>query len=152
MMVRCGSDVSDGTLSEDISTFIEAMAPLLASSVFVKFERSAEGSNVRLPASWGGITEWGSGGTTDDQQAPLFYSFTGKDGAGVRFRLEIFGRNTGPNVNWRLAAVDDDSVAAAITAMQTTDDLFNTVGGGQPIYNSYANESVSQHWVGQARK
>lgn len=152
MMVRVDDTVSDSAASEEISAFIEAMSPLLAASLFVKAERSAEGSNVRVPMTWSGITEWGIGGSGDDEQAPLFYSFTGKDTAGRKFRLEIFGRNTPPNANWRVYEADDSSIGNALDALETVSPVFLTIAGNGPIFNQYANQSISQHWVGQARK
>lgn len=150
MMVRVSSDTSDGTISEDVGTFLEAMTPLLYGSLFVKFERSDEGSNVRVPASWSGPTEWG-GGSGDPDEAPFFFSFTGKDVAGHKSRVELFGRGRAAGDNWRIFEVDDSSIADALAALRTTDAVFNTIGGVGAIWNSYANKSVAQHWVKELR-
>jgi hypothetical protein len=150
MMVRTTEDTSDGTLSEDIGAFIEAVEPLLYNSQFVKFERSDEGSNVRVPAVWSGPTEWG-GSSGDPDEAPMFFSFTGKDVAGHKARVDIFGRGRAVGDGWRIFAVDDSSIANAITALQTTDAVFNSIGGAGVLWNAYANKSVAQHWVQERR-
>lgn len=150
MMVRCSADTSDGTLSEDIGAFIEAMAPLLYNSLFVKFERSDEGSNVRVPATWTGPTEWG-GSSADPDEAPMFFSFTGKDVAGHKSRVDIFGRGRAVGDGWRIFAADDSSIAAALVALRTTDAVFNTISGAGALWNDYANKSVAQHWVQERR-
>jgi len=150
MMVRLGDSISDGTISEDVSAFLTAMDPLLYATVFVKFERSAEGSNVRLPADWSGITEWGDGDA--EQNAPTAWSFTGKDFEGHKFALQLFGRATEQSNNWRVFAADDSSVTAALAALETTDEVFLTINQAGPIYNQYANQSMNAYWQRQARK
>lgn len=151
MTVRADASVTDGTLSETVGAFLEAMEPGLFNSVFVRLEKSAEGSNVRVPATWSGPTEWG-GASGAEQDAPLFWSFTGKDVEGRRFRLELFGRNTAANANYRLYAVDDSAIAAAIAELETIEPVFITIAGSGPIFNQYANQSVAQHWIGELRK
>ena len=133
-----------------IDALITAIGPLLFNTVFVRFELSVEGSNVRVPATWTGQTEWG-GGAADPDDAPYFFSFTGKDTTGRRFRLEIFGRGTGAGLPWRVQAVDDSNIAAAVAALETENAVFLSIAGNTPIYNQYANRSVSQHWVGEVR-
>ena len=152
LCARLDGAMSDGDASENISDFLSAMSPLVGATVFVKFERSDLGSNVRVPAVWGGITTWGSGGSGDDETAPLFWSFTGKSADGRAARVELFGRNIPPDENWRLPRSADTSVDAALAALETTDAIFNSISDVGVIWNQYANESISQHWVGQARK
>lgn len=149
MMVRVGDTVSDGTISEAVGALLDAMDSLLYGSLFVKFERSAPGSNIRLPATWSGPTEWGDGEA--DQNAPTAWSFTGKGTSGHKFALQIFGRSTEQNNNWRLAAADDSAIAAALAALETTEDVFNNINGDAPIYNQYANQSMNAYWQRKAR-
>jgi len=137
-------------VGEQMSAFIEAVAPLLYHSLFVRFELSAEGSNVRVPATWTGVTEWG-GSEADPDEAPFFYSFTGKSIDGRRFRAEIFGRGRATGDAWRIQADDDTSVADALAVLETEEAVWLTISAGSPIFNQYANKSVSQHWVGEIR-
>lgn len=146
-------DADSATISEVIdgmNDFISAMSALVYNSLFVRFEISAEGSNVRVPATWTGLTEWG-GSDADPDEAPLFWSYTGKSLDGRRFRAELFGRGRAQGDNWRIAAADDSAVAAAIAAINTESAVWLTISGGTPIVNSYANKSVAQHWVKELR-
>lgn len=149
MTVRADGDVTPTAASEDISAFIEAMAGVLYASTFVKFEYSAEGSSVRVPAAWGGITEWGSGESVPN--APSAWSFTGKSVDGHKFTLQLFGRNSAPTDDWRVPAVDSSNISDAIDALQTTDAIFLSISGAQPIYNPYANQSMNAYWQRKAR-
>lgn len=149
--VRDDGTVTPATFSEQMGAFLEALSPLLFTSTFVRLESAAAGSNVRVPVPWSGPTEWGGGGGAE-QNTPLFWSFTGKSADGRRFRLEIFGRNVPENANWRVYAIDDTSIAAAIAELETTEPMFLTISGSGPIYNQYANQSDSQHWIGELRK
>jgi len=150
MMVRTSADVSDGTASENIAAFIEAMDPVLKASNFVKLERSEEGSSVRVPATWSGPSTWGSGEGDPDDQA-LFFSYTGKDVAGHKSRVDIFGRERASGEPWRIAATGESYIDDALAALRTTDAVFNTIGGDGAIWNNYENLSVSQHWVKKRR-
>ena len=150
LMARVDAEMSDADVSTHMSDFITALAPLLFHGLFVKFERSAVGSNVRVPAVWSGTTEWG-GSEADPDEAPFFFSFTGKDASGHKARVEMFGRGRAAGDGWRIAAVDDSSVAEALAELRTTDAIWNTIGDVGAIWNDYANKSVSQHWVKQVR-
>lgn len=151
MMARYDQAAATPTIAaEQMSAFITAMSPLVYHSLFVRFEISAEGSNVRVPATWGGITEWG-GSEADPDEAPFFWSYTGKDITGRRFRLEMFGRGRDQGDGWRLQEVDDTSVGDALAVLETEEAVFLTIAGNTPIFNRYANKSVSQHWVGEIR-
>lgn len=150
MMVRIDPSMTNDEVSASISAFLTAMAPTVNASLFVKFERSVEGSNVRVPATWTGLTEWGTNGF-DTTKTPRFWSFTGKDVSGRRFRLELFGRAGADNDNYRIFAADDTAIEAAIDALETEEPAFLTIGNSSPIYNQYANQSYSQHWIGVSR-
>jgi hypothetical protein len=150
LTVRLDGAMSDADASTHISAFIDAMSPLLFHSVFVRFERSAMGSNVRIPAVWTGTTEWG-GAEADPDEAPFFFSFTGKDFDGRAVRVELFGRGRASGDSWRLSEVDDTSVADALAELRTSDAIWNTISDSGAIWNSYANKSVSQHWVKEVR-
>lgn len=152
LMARIDGAMSDGDVSEEMSAFIDALAPLLAASTFVKFERASLGSNIRTPATWSGLTSWGTGGSGDDEQAPLFYSFTGKSADGRRARVEMFGRNTAPNENWRVTTGANADIAAAVAVLEGPEAVWNSISDLGVFWNQYANQSISQHWVGEARK
>lgn len=149
MMVRADGTVGDGSASEEIGAFIEAMEPKLYSTTFVKFEHSAEGSSVRLPSVWSGPTEWGSGASTPN--APSAWSFTGKDIAGHKFTLQLFGRSSAPTDDWRLSVADDSSIGAAVAALETEEAIFLTINNATPIFNQYANQSMNAYWQRKAR-
>lgn len=151
MTVRHDGTVSPGDAAEQISAFLEAMDSQVYATQFIRFESAAEGSNVRVPQSWGGLTEWGSN-AGDDTNTPQFWSFTGKSTDGRRFRLELFGRQAVTSDNYRVYAVDSTAIQDAIAALETTEPVFLTISGASPIFNQYANESMSQHWIGEMRK
>jgi len=150
LSARCDGSMTDAEVSAHFSAFIDAMAPLLYHGLFVKMERSDVGSSVRVPAVYTGTTEWGVT-EGDPDEAPFFFSFTGKDVAGHKVRVEIFGRGRATGDNWRLFEADDSSIADALTELRTSDAFWNTIGDVGAIWNSYANKSVAQHWVKELR-
>lgn len=150
MSARCDGAMSDADVSSHFSAFIDAIAPLLYHGLFVKLERSAVGSNVRVPAVYTGTAEWGIT-EADPDEAPFFWSFTGKDVGGHKVRVEMFGRGRAAGDNWRLAAVDDSSVQDVLDELNTSAAFWNTIGDVGAIWNTYANKSVSQHWVKELR-
>jgi len=145
MMVRVSADETDGNIAENVGAFLEAMSPIVRGSTFVKFERADAGSSVRVPATWSGPTTWG-GSPGEEEDAPFFYSFTGKDVAGHKVRVDLFGRERGEGDGWRLPGTQTN-IADALDALRTTDAVFNTISGAGAIWNEYANMSVAQHWV-----
>lgn len=151
LLVRTVEGATDAEVSDDIEEVIEAVQPLLLATVFVAFRRAAEGSNVSLPATWGGSTNWGTG-TAEESQTADFYSFTGRDVTGHKVRYDFFGRSVPVNDDYRIPAGDDTSVAATIAAIQSTEAAFLTIGGRTPLVNGYANMGVSGYWQRQLRK
>lgn len=150
LTIRCEDGTSAATISEEVSAFLEAAEPMLYSTQFVKLEMSANGSNVRVPATWSGVTEWGTG-AGPERNAPQFVSFTGKSVDGRRFRVELFGRIGEASDNWRIYAVDNTAVEESIAALATVEPVFLTISGAAPFLNAYANQSIAQHWVGELR-
>lgn len=150
IMGRCDGSMSDADVSSHFSAFVDAMDPLLFAATFVKMERSDLGSNVRVPAVYTGTTEWGSG-VGDPDEVPFFFSFTGKSADGHKARVEIFSRGRASGDAWRIAEVDDSAIADALTELRTTAAFWNSISDVGVIWNSYANKSVSQHWVKNAR-
>jgi hypothetical protein len=151
LMVRINELADDADLSTQIGAVLDTIGDELSLCTFVKFERTAIGSNIRLPAVWTGPTTWGSGDPETDQQAN-FWSFTGKDSDGHKARVDFFGRHLAPNDDYRLQAADNVHIANTVSALTDASDSFFTIGLGTPIWNSYGNMSFAQHWVKQARK
>lgn len=150
IQARCDAALTDAEVSGHFSIFVNAMAGKVYASTFTRLERSAVGSNVRVPATYTGSLEWGTG-TGDPDEAPFFYSFTGKDALGHRVRVELFGRGRAAGDNWRISEVDDSDIADALAELRTTEAFWNTIGDVGAIWNSYANKSVAQHWVKELR-
>src|SRR4029450_3420072 len=150
MSARCDGSMTDAEVSAHFSAFIDAMAPLLYHGLFVKLERSDLRSNAMIPATSPRTPEWGIPGA-DPDEALFFWSFTGKDVAGHKVRVEMFGRGRATGDNWPLSEADDSSVADALAELRTSDAFWNTIGDVGAIWNSYANKSVAQHWVKELR-
>lgn len=150
LMARCDGAMTDADVSTHISAFLDAMVPLLYHGLFVKMERSDIGSNVRVPAVYTGTTEWGSG-DGDPDEAPFFFSFTGKSADGHKARVEMFGRGRAQGDNWRISEADDSAVSDALAELRTSSAIWNSISDVGVIWNSYANKSVAQHWVKQLR-
>lgn len=151
MMARYDPASADlATVIEQMSAFLDAIDPMVYPSTFVRFETSAEGSNVRVPQTWTGITSWGAG-TPDPDEAPFFYSFTGKDPVGRRFRIEVFGAPGTQGAPWRYPAGALTGVDAAIAVLETEEAVFLSITGSTPFFNQYANRKASDHWVDELR-
>jgi len=150
MTMRCDASVTDSQASTHFSDLFSAMEPLLLLTQVVRMRRAEEGSNISFPAIYSGTEEFGSTPGTG-VNVPDFWSFTGKDSSGRQAKVEMFGRSISANNNYRLAAVDDSSVEAALAELATSDPVWLSAGGSTPFWNQYANQTVSAYWQRQQR-
>jgi len=151
LCARSDAGVTAADASTGIGGFLTAMSTQVGHSVFVKFEVSTVGSNVRNPVTWSGPTSWGGSGS-DAAAGPRFWSFTGKDVEGHKVRVDLFGRTTNDFPDYRLPAATYPIIQAAIDALNTSIPIFLTINSAGPTWNGYANQAYSQHWIKQARK
>lgn len=149
MQMRVADVVTDAEASASFSDLVNAMAGSLYASLFVRLERSFAGSNVRVPATYSGDTEWGTGESIANN--PSAFSFTGKSSDGRRFAVQLFGRNLAPEDDWRTSAVDSSSVSDALEILNNDTNMWRTISGLSPILNAYANQSMNAYWQRQAR-
>ena len=150
MVMRVDDATTDAEASEHYGNLLVAMDALLFNLVVVRMRVAANGSNVTLPATFTGDTEFGS---TDGgpEHVPFAWSFTGKDSVGRIAKVELFGMKAAIGGNYRTLAVDDTSVEGAIAELATTDPVWLTIAGNAPFWNGYANQQINAYWQRQQR-
>lgn len=158
--VTCGEQhtlccrTDDALDSDDASaafdTLFNTMTALLYNVVVVRMRVCANGSNISLPATFTGTGEYGSG-AGPRSAVPDFWSFTGKDLTGHAVRVDLYGRSSGVNNDFRTPAADDSSVTAALEFLNTATLVFYTIEGNPAFWNPYANIGVNAYWQRQLR-
>lgn len=139
----------------DAMTALDAWLTALGNSHFVMNVTGARnrdlGSNITTDLTWTGADSYGAGGGTHAASAQ-FYDFVGRDAAGVRLRLALFGAIIlTEGTDYRAVPGDDAAFAAALAVLNAASDVFITVGGGQPIWKQYVNLGVNAYWRNKIR-
>lgn len=150
--VCCRTD--DATDADDASTAFDSvftfMAPLLYETTVVRMRVCANGTNISLPATYSGVGTWGTG-LGPRSAVPDFWSFTAKDLTGRAVRIDLYGRSSGVNADFRTAAVEDSSVTAALEYLNTASLVWYSIAGNPGFWNPYANIGVNAYWQRQLR-
>lgn len=146
---------SDKTAAQVSTVFSDLLGLFTADNIYgitpSGLRHAAEGSDVSLPATYTGGTSFGSGSAIDTDLRAKTFSFTGRDDAGHKVRLFVFGAKSGANGNYRIDRGENfimDSIEDYLTALNG---FFNTISGGHPIWNLYANTGWNDHWIRRAR-
>lgn len=150
MVMRTEDTVDEVQATAALDAFISAFAGELQGISITKLEVSNSGSNVRLPAAWGGAASYGNG-FSNVVNAPRFFSVTGKSGEGRDFRVEVFGAASTVDNNYRYTDAELSIVSDVIAALEADPQVWLTISGNKPIYNSYLNVAYSAYWQRQLR-
>jgi hypothetical protein len=131
--------------------FLTAIESQLALITIVELAISFEGSNVRIPQVWAGAPTYGSGAMQAIDR-PGQMNFVGRDAAGHRVRVGMYGLANLYDVNWRINASENAFVGDALTALTASASFFLTVLGNVPIWKLYANIGINDHWLKIVRR
>lgn len=112
---------------------------------------AAVGTDVSLPATYGGPTAAGSGSSTDGDFRAHTYSLTGRDAAGHKIKVTLFGAKLQANGDYRIQNGENASTDVLIDYFAALDMKFVTINALQPIWNNYVNTGWNDHWIKSRR-
>jgi len=137
-----------------VGTFVDALHDALGSSMFIhtitSVDFAASGSDIFNPVTTGiEGTTYGSGAGAEFNE-PWAITFVGRTAGGRRVRLALFGFTTLGN-NYRIGPGENTFVDAGIDVLQAAGANFLGIDGLVPVWRTYANVQVNDHWIKEAR-
>jgi len=146
---------SGGTDADAESVFTDILGLMDASAFYgwsvIGMRHAVAGSDVSLPATYGGPTSAGAGSSTDNEFRAHTYSLTGRDAEGHKIKVTFFGAKLQANGDYRLGHGENSITDALIDYFVALDGKFVTINGLQPLWNNYVNTGFNDHWIHSRR-
>jgi len=137
-----------------VGTFVDNFLTALGSAQFIKTVTTVDwapsGSDIFNPVTTGieGST-YGSGAGASEQAA-WAYTFLGRTSGGRRVRFQVYGATT-LGADYQIGPGENVWIDAAITALVSAGGLVLGIDGLTPVWKSYADVQVNDHWVKNIR-
>jgi len=149
-LVMRASAVNNAGANSALQDFLAAIEPNL--SIISAFELSvaAVGSNLFNPISWSGPSSYGDGPMPVINR-PASYSFVGRTPGGRKARIFLYGLSTINDGSWRILTSEDSDVSAAVAELGTHSGFFLGIDGLAPLWHSYCNVGINDHWLKNVR-
>lgn len=110
-----------------------------------------QGSDVTNPATWTGLSTYGSGDAQTIQR-PSFISFHGRDASGRRVNATMYGFDGGYTDNYRLTPAESESVQDVLDFLEAQTLVFITIAGAVAAWKQYANVGLNAYWLRHNRR
>jgi len=152
LIVRCTDEIVEGTISDVISTILDAIGDEFFASAAVGMDYQPSGSDFSVPATYTGlVTTWGSGSPADSG-TPMFAGMAGRGSDGRRNTWHLFGfKRLGDVLDYRFNVSADAAWNEALAAIVAADGMFLTIGGTKAVYHPYVNVGVNAYWQRKMR-
>lgn len=137
-----------------IGAVYDALISALSTSIFAHTLNTVTwapaGSDVFNPVVTGyeGIVHGSGPGA--DFNIPWALTFVGRTPGGRRIRAAVFGYST-ISGNYRVSPTESILVDAAIGVLQSAGSTVVGIDGLTPVWYTYANVQVNDHWVAEIR-
>lgn len=152
MMMRA---TSDKTAAQVSTVYSDLLSLFTADNIYdintTGLRFAVEGSDVSLPATYTGLTTFGSGSAVDTDDRAKTFSLTGRDDGGHKVRLFVFGAKSHANGNYRIDRGESFIMDSVEDYLNALNGFFNTINGAHPIWNLYVNTGYNDHWIRRAR-
>ncbi len=147
---------TDLKTESQVSSVISGLLDLFADTDiyeinFVALRKALEGSDVTLPATWTGNTQWGTGSAVDNDNRAKTFSFTGRDDSGHKVKAFVFGAKFVANGDYRVQVGENAEIDSIVAYLGALNGFFLTINGSPAIWNQYANVGFNDHWIRVAR-
>ena len=120
LQMRTSAAATEADVTDAFNNFLTALSPLLWLSPIISLERSAKGSNVRLPVSTAGLEEAYGTGVPADNVLPWGVNFAGRSLLGRRTHVYVLNVKAPGDNNFTLTSAENATVAAAVNALNTS--------------------------------
>lgn len=136
-----------GNLANDFFTALgAAVGPILLEFV----DWAPAGSNVFNPVITGHEGAAYAGGAFTNEMNAWAYTFVGRSSGGKRTRIAVFGALFLSD-DYRLEAAASPTIAAALNILNLAGSLITCIDGLRPVWKSYVDIQVNDHWVKNLR-
>jgi len=135
-----------------IADLLTEMDPLIAVLTIIGARRADVASDVTNPTTWPGATTYGTG-VAQEINSPRQLMFEGRDSAGVKWKLSLFGYDEATPPNFRILSGDSAPIAAALAALQNgiNAEACVTVGYGLPVLKPYVSFNYNNRYERKQR-
>jgi hypothetical protein len=152
MLMRTTTDKTAAQVSTVFSGFFDLLDTASVYQIDVTGMRKAlVGSNVTLPQTYLGTTQFGAGTAIGNDFRAKTFSFTGRDDTGHKIKLFVFGAITQADGDYRLQVGTDTHIDQVVDYLNALNGFWNTINEGHPVWNAYANVGFNDHWIKRAR-
>lgn len=145
-----------GKSASEASSYFTDVLDLFEGALFewtvTGLRKSAIGSNVSLPQTWGGDTTYGTGTAVSTIQRAHAFSFTGRDEEGHKIRMFLYGVNAPTEGDYRFDTSESAGVDAVVDYLNSVVGGFITIAGNAAVWNAYANSVIPIFWQKKLRK
>jgi hypothetical protein len=143
-----------GASPATLGTFVGSLFSALGSNIYagvVDFvEFAASGSDIFNLITTGAEGLAFGGGVQPTAEVPWAYTFIGRTSGGRRVRLSVFGAKA-LGGNYRVSAGEAAWIDAAIAVLVGPPVLLVGIDSLVPVWKTYANVQVNDHWIKQIR-
>lgn len=153
LIARVGPEVGLSDFVLYLDGFLTEFSAGSVQITTVGLRHSEQGSNVTNPVDTTGLSSTYGTGSGDPINKPLQSTFTGRDGAGHKCRVGMFGWEAQTDTQWRYLTTDSSIVLACIASLESAGvaGVFWTINGSRPLWHPYMNVGYNDHWVKQER-
>jgi hypothetical protein len=152
VMFRFPALTAQGTAITGVQNCISALKAWAHTSTnFNRLRYSSAGSNVSFPVAWTPVAGT-SAGTLPANGRPQFVSFNGRSPDGRRVNYTIHGIPAAADVDYRILAAENPTVAACVAALDAPVNGLVTASGQPAIMNAYANFGYNAYFQRKARR
>jgi hypothetical protein len=151
LLMRSSDPVDAAEASAAIGSFLGDLSTQLREITITGFRTAAKGSDVSLPATWGGAATYGSG-TGSEFESAQYLDFVGRDEAGRRVRVAVFGVvYSEVGNNYRVTTAESTAVVDALADLVGDPECFLTISELNPVWHTYANVGQNAYWRNKIR-
>lgn len=150
MEMRCADGVGAVDAEVAFNGVLTAVEDRLSLINIIGLRHIVKGSNISVPVAWGGPTTYGAGAQTPIN-APCFFSAVGKDTAGRRARVYIYGIVGLNDASYRLEPGESGLPDALLTALTADPTVWLSISGLVPYWHRYINTGLNSYYQRKAR-
>ena len=149
-MIRANAVVSPAAMGTQIDNLMNALAPGLFVTTFVRLRWAPSGSNITTPVTSGFEgTTWGAGTPTADD-IPSFLDFVGRSVGGRRCRFALFTHKFGLS-GYRITTGENTTIALALPNIQLGANSWLAIDNTKPVWYPYVDTGFNAYWQREVR-
>ena len=147
MMVRTGDGGVPTAISNAFHGILNRMAGSLNEVTPLGLERALRGSNVRNPFAWTNAATYGLGNADSNDDRDKAISCVGRSSGGHKVKFFLFGFKNDADGDYRTDTTENAGVADTVGYLNGATGFALAIDGLQPVWKSYVNIKVNDHWV-----